>query len=57
MPMLPGLTGVLLAAIGIGMDTALITPLAFATLAADTPDERIGPAAELGRELATRADR
>ncbi|WP_067833386.1 MFS transporter [Nocardia lijiangensis] len=52
--MLPGLAGVLLAAIGIGIGTGLITPLAFATLAADTPDERMGQtmgAAELGREL------
>ncbi|PKV80998.1 putative MFS family arabinose efflux permease [Nocardia fluminea] len=52
--MLPGLTGVLMAAIGIGIGTGLITPLAFATLAAATPDERMGQtmgAAELGREL------
>ncbi|MFD6159876.1 MFS transporter [Nocardia sp. NPDC060256] len=51
---LPGLAGVLLAAIGIGIGTGLITPLAFATLAASTPEERMGQtmgAAELGREL------
>lgn len=52
--MLPGLVGVLLAAIGIGVGTGLITPLAFAALAASTPQERMGQtmgAAELGREL------
>ncbi|MFD4439962.1 MFS transporter [Nocardia sp. NPDC058519] len=52
--MFPGLAGVLLAAVGIGIGTGLITPLAFATLAATTPDERMGQtmgAAELGREL------
>lgn len=52
--MLPGLAGVLLAAIGIGIGTGLITPLAFAALAASTPAERMGQtmgAAELGREL------
>ncbi|MFD4530407.1 MFS transporter [Streptomyces sp. NPDC058470] len=52
--MLPGLTGVLLAAALIGVGTGLITPLGFATLAAGTPQERLGQtmgAAELGREL------
>ncbi|WP_016881498.1 MULTISPECIES: MFS transporter [unclassified Rhodococcus (in: high G+C Gram-positive bacteria)] len=52
--MLPGLTGVLLAAIGIGIGTGLITTLAFATLGTSTPAERMGQtmgAAELGREL------
>ncbi|OZE84108.1 MFS transporter [Rhodococcus sp. 15-649-2-2] len=52
--MIPGLPGVVLAAVGIGIGTGLITPLAFATLAASTPEERIGQtmgAAELGREL------
>lgn len=52
--MLPGLFGVLAAAIGIGVGTGLITPLAFATLAASTPEERMGQtmgAADLGREL------
>lgn len=36
--MAPGLSGVILAAIGIGIGTGLITPLAFATLAASTPE-------------------
>jgi MFS family permease len=51
---LPGLTGVLLAAVGIGTGTGLITPLGFASLAASTPEERIGQtmgSGELGREL------
>ncbi|WP_369175260.1 MFS transporter [Streptomyces sp. R28] len=52
--MLPGLTGVLLAATLIGIGTGLITPLGFAALAASTPAERLGQtmgSAELGREL------
>ncbi|MFC9848929.1 MFS transporter [Streptomyces sp. NPDC060223] len=52
--MLPGLTGVLLAAALIGVGTGLITPLGFAALASRTPQERLGQtmgAAELGREL------
>jgi MFS family permease len=52
--MLPGLEGVLLAAVGIGVGTGLITPLAFASLASSTPEDRMGQtmgAAELGREL------
>jgi MFS family permease len=52
--MLPGLVGVLLAAVGIGVGTGLITPLAFASLASSTPEDRMGQtmgAAELGREL------
>ncbi|QSE87756.1 MFS transporter (plasmid) [Rhodococcus pseudokoreensis] len=52
--MLPGLAGVLLAAVGIGTGTGLITPLAFAALATSTPPERMGQtmgAAEIGREL------
>ncbi|MEU1271024.1 MFS transporter [Streptomyces sp. NPDC005799] len=52
--MLPGLTGVLLAAALIGVGTGLITPLGFATLASSTPKECLGQtmgAAELGREL------
>jgi MFS family permease len=51
---LPGLAGVLLAAVGIGTGTGLITPLGFASLASSTPEERIGQtmgSAELGREL------
>ncbi|MFI9827677.1 MFS transporter [Streptomyces sp. NPDC051913] len=52
--MLPGLTGVLLAAALVGAGTGLITPLGFAALASSTPPERLGQtmgAAELGREL------
>ncbi|KPI17612.1 hypothetical protein OK006_10486 [Actinobacteria bacterium OK006] len=52
--MLPGLTGVLLAAILIGAGTGMITPLGFAALATASPPERLGQtmgAAELGREL------
>jgi MFS family permease len=51
---LTGLVGVLLAAMLIGVGTGLITPLAFAALAASTPPERLGQTmgtAELGREL------
>ncbi|MEU9211776.1 hypothetical protein AB0D27_28505 [Streptomyces sp. NPDC048415] len=52
--MLPGIAGVLLAAVGIGAGTGVITPVAFTALAAATPQERMGQtmgAAELGREL------
>ena len=52
--MLPGIPGLLLAAVTIGAGTGIITPLAFAALAAATPEERLGQtmgAAELGREL------
>ena len=52
--MLPGLTGILLAAALIGAGTGLITPLGFAALATSTPTERLGQTmgtAELGREL------
>jgi MFS family permease len=52
--MLPGVLGLLLAAVVIGSGTGLITPLGFAALAASTPAERLGQtmgAAELGREL------
>jgi MFS family permease len=51
---LPGLVGVLLAALLIGAGTGLITPLGFAALAASTPQARLGQTmgtAELGREL------
>ncbi|MEV4342969.1 MFS transporter [Actinoplanes sp. NPDC049596] len=51
---LPGLPGVLLAAVLTGAGTGLITPLGFAALAASTPPERLGQtmgSAELGREL------
>ncbi|MEV4513929.1 MFS transporter [Dactylosporangium sp. NPDC049525] len=52
--LLPGLLGVLVAAVLIGAGTGLITPLGFAALAARTPPERLGQtmgSAELGREL------
>lgn len=52
--MLPGLAGVLSAAVLIGAGTGLITPLGFAALASSAPPERLGQtmgAAELGREL------
>ncbi|SEE24860.1 MULTISPECIES: MFS transporter [Streptomyces] len=51
---LPGVAGLLPAAVLIGAGTGVITPLGFAALAAATPEERIGQtmgAAELGREL------
>lgn len=50
----PGIVGVLLAALLIGTGTGLITPLGFAALAASTPSARLGQTmgtAELGREL------
>ncbi|MBE1608081.1 MFS family permease [Actinopolymorpha pittospori] len=52
--LLPGVTGLLMAAVLIGAGTGLITPLGFAALAATTPKERMGQtmgAAELVREL------
>ncbi|WP_427132729.1 MFS transporter [Pseudarthrobacter sp. S9] len=52
--MLPGIAGLLAAAVGIGAGTGIITPVAFAALAAATPPERLGQtmgAAEVGREL------
>ncbi|GAA4212621.1 MFS transporter [Actinocatenispora rupis] len=51
---LPGVPGLLTAAVLTGAGTGVITPLGFAALAAATPAERIGQtmgAAELGREL------
>lgn len=51
---LSGITGVLLAAVFIGLGTGLITPLGFAALASSTPQERLGQtmgSAEVGREL------
>jgi len=51
---LPGIVGVLLAAVFIGLGTGLITPLGFAALAASTPQARLGQtmgSAEVGREL------
>jgi MFS transporter, DHA1 family, tetracycline resistance protein len=50
----PGLPGMLVAAVAIGVGTGLVTPLAFAALAASTAPERLGEtmgAAEVGREL------
>ncbi|MFJ7213246.1 MFS transporter [Amycolatopsis sp. NPDC098790] len=50
----PGLAGLLVAAVAIGAGTGLATPIAFAHLAAATPKERLGQtmgAAEVGREL------
>jgi MFS family permease len=52
--MLPGLAGILAAAVLVGAGTGLITPLGFAALASSTPPERLGQtmgAAEVGREL------
>ena len=51
---LGGIPGILLAALLIGAGTAMITPLAFAALAAASPASRLGQtmgAAEVGREL------
>jgi MFS family permease len=51
---LPGLVGLLAAALTIGAGTGLVTPLGFAALAAATPPERLGQtmgSAEVGREL------
>ncbi|MDY7090097.1 MAG: MFS transporter [Actinomycetota bacterium] len=51
---LPGLAGILLSAVLTGAGTGLITPPAFAALAASTPEARLGQtmgAAEVGREL------
>jgi MFS family permease len=50
----PGVGGVLAAAVAIGVGVGLATPLGFAHLAAITPPERLGQtmgAAEVGREL------
>jgi len=51
---LPGLAGMLTAALTIGIGIGLVTPLAFAALAAAGPPERLGQtmgSAEVGREL------
>ncbi|MGK2238815.1 MAG: hypothetical protein ACI9JD_001363 [Rhodococcus sp. (in: high G+C Gram-positive bacteria)] len=40
--MIPGLAGVLAAGVAIGIGTGIITPLAFASLASSTPEERMG---------------
>jgi MFS family permease len=50
---LPGLTGILCAALVIGVGCGVITPLAFTMLAQATPQEHLGQtmgAAEIGRE-------
>jgi MFS family permease len=50
---LPGLVGILCAAVVIGLGCGIITPLAFTMLAQSTPEERLGQtmgAAEIGRE-------
>ena len=51
---IPGIAGILVAAVLIGAGTGLATPIAFAHLAGTTPAERLGQtmgAAEVGREL------
>jgi MFS transporter, DHA1 family, tetracycline resistance protein len=51
---LPGVVGLVVAALLIGVGTGLATPIAFAHLAASTPEERLGQtmgAAEVGREV------
>lgn len=51
---IPGIAGLITAAILIGIGVGLITPLGFAHLAANAPPERLGQtmgAAEVGREL------
>jgi MFS family permease len=51
---LPGLAGLLCAAVIIGLGCGIITPLAFTMLAESTPDGRLGQtmgAAEVGREF------
>lgn len=51
---LPTLPGIVVAALAIGVGTGMITPVAFAVLAAASPPERLGQtmgAAEVGREL------
>ncbi|GAA4483524.1 hypothetical protein GCM10023094_35250 [Rhodococcus olei] len=50
----PGAVGALLAAVGVGIGTGIVTPLGFAALAASASPERLGQtmgAAEVGREL------
>jgi MFS family permease len=52
--LLPGIVGILVAAVLIGAGTGLATPIAFAHLAGTTPAERLGQTmgtAEVGREL------
>jgi len=52
--LVPGLFGILPAAVAVGVGTGLVTPLGFAALAAAAPPERLGQtmgSAEVGREL------
>jgi DHA1 family tetracycline resistance protein-like MFS transporter len=52
--LIPGIAGLVTAAVGIGIGVGLITPIGFAHLAATTPTERLGQtmgSAEVGREL------
>jgi DHA1 family tetracycline resistance protein-like MFS transporter len=52
--LIPGIPGLLAAAVLIGTGVGVITPIGFARLAATTPSERLGQtlgAAEVGREL------
>ncbi|WP_020658640.1 MFS transporter [Amycolatopsis benzoatilytica] len=52
--LVPGLAGILVAAVAIGAGVGLATPLGFAHLAESAPTERLGQtmgAAEVGREL------
>jgi DHA1 family tetracycline resistance protein-like MFS transporter len=52
--LIPGIAGLLTAAIGIGIGVGIITPIGFAHLAATTSTERLGQtmgSAEVGREL------
>lgn len=52
--LVPGLPGLLPAAVAVGAGTGLVTPLGFAALAASTPPARLGRtmgSAEVGREV------
>ncbi len=55
--LLPGLAGLLAAAMTIGAGTALITPIGFAHLAATTPAERLGQTLGSAANSATPAAR
>lgn len=51
---IPGITGLVLAAVLIGTGVGVVTPIGFASLAAGTPIDRLGQtmgSAEVGREL------
>ena len=52
--LIPGITGLVIAAVLIGIGVGVITPIGFAYLAAGTPTDRLGQtmgSAEVGREL------